>query len=158
MSMFMHYLNVLKGLMLREDFIHMHTYALSIDEGRIEQIVTFSIDNTTITCSYKLFQAKGLLCQYSLYILTIRMNFSSLLSQYILKRWTNDAKQGNGDFCLVSHHKTGAKLSKTIRFNRLMHRSFNSMNMCTDNAEIEEMAHQYLDQLEGKIRSHILQL
>ena len=72
-----------------------------------------------MTCSCKMFETLGLFCRHALRILIVK-NVTELPIQYILKRWTKDAKK---DSVLCDHVKPASandKLSVTSRRNELM--------------------------------------
>ena len=56
-------------------------------------IVQFNRLNTNISCSFKKFESLGILCCHALQVFSIT-NLTRIPSQYILKRWTKDAKKG----------------------------------------------------------------
>ena len=56
-------------------------------------IVQFNHLNTNISCSCKKFESLGILCCHALRVFSIA-NLTRIPSQYILKRWTKDAKKG----------------------------------------------------------------
>jgi hypothetical protein len=57
------------------------------------RIVQFNHLNTNISCSCKKFKSLGILCCHALRVFSIT-NLTRIPSQYILKRWTKDAKKG----------------------------------------------------------------
>lgn len=54
-------------------------------------IVTWNEAKSEVSCSCLMFEFKGFLCRHSMIVLQI-CGLSSIPSQYILKRWTKDAK------------------------------------------------------------------
>lgn len=56
-------------------------------------MVTWNEMTSKVSCSCHLFEFNGFLCRHSMIVLQIS-GFSSIPPQYILKRWTKDAKSG----------------------------------------------------------------
>ncbi|KAJ4953654.1 hypothetical protein NE237_030486 [Protea cynaroides] len=77
-------------------------YKVTVVEKTHEKNVTFNSLNGTILCSCKKFEFIGILCSHALKILDLR-NIKVLPPQYILKRWTKDAKSGSIADGLPSH-------------------------------------------------------
>ncbi|XP_020111924.1 protein FAR1-RELATED SEQUENCE 7-like [Ananas comosus] len=74
------------------------------EENSKECIVTFDSSNGAITCSCKRFEFVGIQCRHVLKTLDI-INIKELAPQYILKRWTKDAKTMNlRDNCMLATH------------------------------------------------------
>ena len=55
------------------------------------RIIWFDNLNSNISCSFKKFKSLGILCCHALRVFTIN-NLTRIPSQYILKRWTKEAK------------------------------------------------------------------
>ena len=95
------------------------TYEIIEGGGRRVHVVYFNSSNNEITCSCKMFETLGLLCRHALQILIVK-NVTELPDQYILKRWTKNAKKDN----VVCDHTKSAdandELSVTSRRNELM--------------------------------------
>lgn len=71
-----------------------YTYKVTTEDSPKEYIVRFdSLDNTFI-CSCKKFDCIGIQCRHVLKVLDI-INIKELPPQYLLKRWTKDAKSKN---------------------------------------------------------------
>ena len=95
------------------------TYEVIEGDGRRVHAVHFNSSNNVVTCSYKMFEMLGLPCQHALRILIVK-NVTELPVQYILKRWTKDAKK---DSVVCDHAKstdTNDELSMTSHRNELM--------------------------------------
>ncbi|KAL3748373.1 hypothetical protein ACJRO7_009588 [Eucalyptus globulus] len=87
----------------------LYTYILEAENSEIKYIIHFCPGDSTITCS----------CKHTLCILTHVVNFTSIPSQYILKRWTKTAKRSN--HCNdVGESSCDAGKSKTLRLKRLI--------------------------------------
>ncbi|WVZ77422.1 hypothetical protein U9M48_025287 [Paspalum notatum var. saurae] len=67
------------------------TYKLSPLNLEAEAYVVFNSEDTTISCSCKMYECKGMLCKHALRVLNYS-NIFTLPSHYILKRWTKQAK------------------------------------------------------------------
>ncbi|KAL6623666.1 hypothetical protein ACP70R_033545 [Stipagrostis hirtigluma subsp. patula] len=86
-------------------------YRLKVYGKQNEHVVKFSALEHTVKCSCKKFEFAGILCCHALKILDIN-NIKEIPEQYILKRWTIDAKA----LCVKSncdkHEDPRTKLSK----------------------------------------------
>ena len=95
------------------------TYEVIEGGGRKVHVVYFNSSNNVVTCNCKMFETLGLLCQHALQILIVK-NVTELPIQYILKRWTKNAKKDN----VVCDHAKSAnandELSMTSHCNELM--------------------------------------
>ncbi|XP_042504355.1 protein FAR1-RELATED SEQUENCE 5-like [Macadamia integrifolia] len=93
-------------------------YKVTVVEKNHENTVTFNSLNGTILCSCKKFEFIGILCSHALKILDLR-NIKVLRSQYILKRWTKNAKSGSiatGNACTA---QTDPKFDLSRRYKEL---------------------------------------
>ncbi|GMN53200.1 hypothetical protein TIFTF001_022336 [Ficus carica] len=71
------------------------TFKLTEEGQKKEDIVTFDCSSSTVTCSCGKFQTIGILCGHCIKVLNAK-NIFHIPSQYILKRWTKSAKEGEG--------------------------------------------------------------
>ncbi|KAL4603589.1 hypothetical protein ACB092_10G134800 [Castanea dentata] len=101
------------------------TYEVIEGGGRRVRVVQFNSSNNTVTCSCKMFETLELLCRHALRILIVK-NVTELPVQYILKRWTNDAKKDSVLCDLVKPASANDELSVTSCSNELM-RSVNEI-------------------------------
>jgi len=69
----------------------MFVYRVTSEDHPTEYTVRFDSSNGTIFCSCKKFEFTGIQCRHVLKVLDI-VNIKELPPQYILKRWTKDAK------------------------------------------------------------------
>ncbi|XP_059288108.1 protein FAR1-RELATED SEQUENCE 9-like [Lycium ferocissimum] len=121
-----------------------HTYTiLKGESGHFETVQFNSMDNS-ISCSCLMFESLGWLCCHVLKVLFLKLNFSYIPAQHIMKRWTKTAKQGN-EFEEYNKKKTPAS-SMAIRLNRLMKESFAVMTLAENDVESEEITRKYLHQ------------
>ncbi|CAN0923251.1 Protein FAR1-RELATED SEQUENCE 3 [Linum grandiflorum] len=65
------------------------------EDDNKEYIVTLHHDNMTANCSCQMFEFSGILCRHVLTVFTVS-NVFTLPAQYILQRWTVNAKAGRG--------------------------------------------------------------
>ncbi|XP_061363874.1 protein FAR1-RELATED SEQUENCE 9-like [Gastrolobium bilobum] len=86
-----------------------------------QYFVTFESANCLVECSCKKFQSVGLLCLHALKVLNFH-NIFHIPSQYILKRWTKDAKDGFNvsdsippQACEVSAQRINLRMSQIMR-------------------------------------------
>ncbi|CAB4287724.1 unnamed protein product [Prunus armeniaca] len=98
----------------------------AIEEG-LQRVYMIQYNSTTsmISCSCKLFESMGLLCRHALKVLDFK-NYTSIPTQYIVKRWTKGAKKGivvSNEFCKSSYRK--AKSAQSLRLSELMHEGNN---------------------------------
>ncbi|PKA46963.1 Protein FAR1-like 5 [Apostasia shenzhenica] len=69
-------------------------YKVTTEDCKKEYIVRFDTRENTVICSCRKFDLMGIQCRHVLKVLDI-INIKELPPQYILKRWTKDAKSGN---------------------------------------------------------------
>ena len=62
------------------------------DSERV-RIIHFDNFNSNISCPCKKFESLGILCCHALWVFNLK-NLTKIPSQYILKRWTKEAKKG----------------------------------------------------------------
>ncbi|KAK9288553.1 hypothetical protein L1049_017012 [Liquidambar formosana] len=93
-----------------------------------ERVYVVQFDSLTcmISCSCKLFESLGMLCRHTLKVLDLK-NFTSIPTQYILKRWTKEAKKGVVRSLSDSLDKNGES-SESLRFNEMMHEGSDVFN------------------------------
>ncbi|XP_010495886.1 PREDICTED: protein FAR-RED IMPAIRED RESPONSE 1-like [Camelina sativa] len=72
---------------------NMATFRVQDVEKDDEFLVTWSKSKSELCCFCRMFEYKGYLCRHALMILQM-CGFASIPPQYILKRWTKDAKSG----------------------------------------------------------------
>lgn len=74
-------------------FENVETYQLVEDKSsKTIFIVQFDSSTLNVSCTCKKFESMGFLCSRSLKNLSIK-NVKCILSQYILRRWVEDAKE-----------------------------------------------------------------
>ncbi|XP_024165441.1 protein FAR1-RELATED SEQUENCE 5-like [Rosa chinensis] len=71
----------------------LQTFELNEEGHKRVYIVQFNSSNLTISCSCQMYESMGWLCRHALRVLNVK-NITQIPTQYILKRWTKDAKKG----------------------------------------------------------------
>ncbi|XP_028071489.1 uncharacterized protein LOC114273865 [Camellia sinensis] len=74
----------------------------------------------SVTCNYRKFEMKGILCSHCLKILRERLKFKEIPSQYILKRWTKKARSENVKDRCGYDIQVNVRLHQTSRYRSLM--------------------------------------
>ncbi|KAB2599980.1 protein FAR1-RELATED SEQUENCE 5-like [Pyrus ussuriensis x Pyrus communis] len=70
----------------------LQTFELNEEGHIIVYVVKFNSSTFNISCSCKRFESMGLLCRHALRVMNVK-EVSQIPNQYILKRWTKDAKK-----------------------------------------------------------------
>lgn len=104
----------------------------AIEEGQQNVCkINYNLSTQDISCSCKLFERMGILCRHALKA----FDFNSLTHipvQYILKRWTKEAKKAivvsNDKHCLSSNT---VKSVQSLRLSELMHMGSNVYNIAS---------------------------
>ncbi|KAL5698291.1 hypothetical protein ACHQM5_029350 [Ranunculus cassubicifolius] len=104
--------------------------------------VSFDYSTISAKCSCQLFESAGYLCRHVLKIFLIE-NVQNLLPQYILKRWTKDAKSGSivsdqGEIMLTSCENIA------VRYSNLFDEAINISDKGSSSMEAFEVAIQCL--------------
>ncbi|OAY65844.1 Protein FAR1-RELATED SEQUENCE 9 [Ananas comosus] len=113
---------------------------------------TVRVDRTTekVDCSCKFFEFSGLLCSHALKVmLQIQMDHNPI--QYIMKRWTKNAKKGSPSTNLGSIVVNDFSDSKTARFNALNLKVQKIPFEASKNLEVYKMTCEEIDKLVDKI-------
>ena len=80
--------------------------------------VTFNSFEMKVSCSCQMFEYSGIVCRHILAVFRAK-NLLTLPSQYILKRWTRNAKSGAVLDEHVSEMTNSSRESLTVRYNNL---------------------------------------
>jgi hypothetical protein len=122
----------------------LHTFELNEEEHKRVYVVQFNSITSTISCSCKMFESMGWLCRHSLRVLNVR-NITQIPAQYILKRWTKDAKIGldGSDGSLQVKDKS----TVTLRRNSLMRMACSIINEGAQTESTSKIALQKLTEL-----------
>ena len=83
------------------------------------RIVRFDHLNSNISCSCKKFESLGILCCHALRVFSIK-NLNRIPSQYILKRWTKEAKKRMMTYEQDNHSLSNDKEAKIVWCNSMM--------------------------------------
>lgn len=89
-------------------------YKLKVHGKHHEHVVKFSPTEGKVRCSYKKFEFLGILCCHALKILDVN-NIKEIPKQYILQRWTIDAKSLHIKSNCSTHEDPKIKLSTRRR-------------------------------------------
>ncbi|XP_040367112.1 protein FAR1-RELATED SEQUENCE 9 isoform X2 [Rosa chinensis] len=111
------------GVRLKEAFKRdeAHSYEAIEDGKQSVHKIQYNSISFDISCSCKSFESLGILCRHALKVSDIN-NVTVLPTQYILKRWTREAKKG----IVVSNNISGGtseniKSARLLRLSELMH-------------------------------------
>ncbi|KAK2988112.1 hypothetical protein RJ640_017444 [Escallonia rubra] len=115
------------------------------DNGR-EHLVKFEAKTTSVQCSCMKVSFVGILCRHALKVLD-KKNIKRIPSQYILKRWTKDAKDA-----IVSDYRgaqTQGSSQESIgkRYSYLSHDFQELVTLAAENEDMYAYAHQNLSKL-----------
>ncbi|XP_010532500.1 PREDICTED: protein FAR-RED IMPAIRED RESPONSE 1 [Tarenaya hassleriana] len=96
----------------------MLTFRVQDCEKEDEFLVTWNKANSELCCFCRMFEYKGFLCRHALMVLQI-CGFPSIPPQYVLKRWTKDAKSRQPSEEVTDQFQTG----RVQRYNDLCRRA-----------------------------------
>ena len=88
------------------------------DSERV-RIIHFDNFNCNISCSCKKFESLGILCCHALRVFNLK-KLTKIPSQYILKRWTKEAKKGTIDYEQDNHSSVNAKETEIVWRNSML--------------------------------------
>lgn len=96
------------------------TYKLIPLNSEEEAYTVFNSEDTTVSCSCKMYECTGMLCKHALRVLNYS-NIFTLPSHYIFKRWTKYAKAGL--FCCRDNVRSGNEslMSRCARISQKIH-------------------------------------
>ncbi|KAF8379746.1 hypothetical protein HHK36_029194 [Tetracentron sinense] len=112
-----------------------------------EHIVMCSNPETTITCSCKMFEFKGILCKHILSTLRAK-NILQIPEQYLLKRWMRDSNKG-----FRSTHIVGIQQTWLLRYNTLCLKAIRFVEEGVKNESLYEVALGYMDEAFKKMKA-----
>ncbi|XP_061364286.1 protein FAR1-RELATED SEQUENCE 5-like [Gastrolobium bilobum] len=110
-----------------------------------QYFVTFESANCLVECSCKMFESVGLLCLHALKVLNFH-NIFHIPSQYILKRWTKDAKDS---FSISDNGKQACEVSRqgiNLRMSQIMRKAIYFATKGALTNETTKMAEDHLEQ------------
>ncbi|XP_059638968.1 protein FAR1-RELATED SEQUENCE 5-like [Cornus florida] len=111
-----------------------------------EHVVKFDVPTQTITCSCMKFTFIGILCVHALKVLD-KKNIKRIQSQYIMKRWTRDAKART----ITNYHGIAASDSPTVSVGKRY------SHLCRNFREISSLASEH-EKLYAYANEHALVL
>ncbi|XP_062096867.1 protein FAR1-RELATED SEQUENCE 7-like [Humulus lupulus] len=117
------------------------TFKLTEEGHKKEDIVTFDCSSSSVTCSCGKFESAGILCSHSIKVLNAK-NIFQIPSQYIMKRWTKSAKEGDDSEDPLTGNSQG-KLSIVSR--NLMHKALNVISKSLASEDSRKVVETHLD-------------
>ncbi|XWS50525.1 hypothetical protein CRYUN_Cryun12cG0094200 [Craigia yunnanensis] len=93
-------------------------YSVKIDGAFKERYVKKETDNT-LSCSCKMFEMKGVLCSHAIKVLIDALNIKEILVEYILKRWTKQARVEHVQNMYGREIQEDPKLQQACRYRSL---------------------------------------
>lgn len=115
--------------------------------GRARQyIVTFNSSDDTVVCSCMMFEHVGFLCSHALKVLDHR-NIKVVPSQYILKRWTKEARLASGREIGQCDTQDSLKMIVASRYKDLRNRLFKLSARASESEEAYLFAVSKLDEI-----------
>ncbi|CAA3012337.1 FAR-RED ELONGATED HYPOCOTYL 3 isoform X1 [Olea europaea subsp. europaea] len=115
------------------------TFKVQDFEKSQEFIVTLNEAKLEVTCMCHLFELKGFLCRHAMVVLQIH-GISDIPSQYILQRWTKDAKSS-----YLMREGSEQVLSRLQRYNDLYQRAMKLIEEGSLSQETYNITHRVLD-------------
>lgn len=94
-----------------EDGFNKRTFRVQDYEQNRAFIVVWSSESSEVVCSCRLFEFKGFLCRHAMIVLQMSGELS-IPSQYVLKRWTKDAKSSE----VMEYHQIDVDSTKAQRY------------------------------------------
>ncbi|XP_042490703.1 protein FAR1-RELATED SEQUENCE 5-like isoform X1 [Macadamia integrifolia] len=118
--------------------------------------IVFDSSNNSVQCSCQLFEFAGYLCRHILKIFVV-MDVQNIPSQYILKRWTREAKSGP----LVANHveeiQANCEDNMSLRYHILYRQANNIAAKASRTNEVYKVAidflHATLKEVEGALNN-----
>ncbi|KAJ0096937.1 hypothetical protein Patl1_29335 [Pistacia atlantica] len=155
---------VIRVAVTQEELVETLTFSTKVeDEGEITTYqvakfgeshksynVNFSVREMKASCSCQMFEFSGLLCRHILTVFRVT-NVLTLPSQYVMRRWTRNAKSG-----LVLEDRTSdllnsSKESLTVRYDNLRHEAFKLVDDGLKSLDIYNVAMGALQEASSKV-------
>ncbi|KAL6134679.1 hypothetical protein ACLB2K_066907 [Fragaria x ananassa] len=133
----------------------MRKFELNVEGHKRVYIVQLDSSNLTITCSCQMHESLGWLCLHALRVLNVK-NVTQIPAQYILKRWTKDAK--NGVDANNVELQVKEKSTVTLRSNSLMRKAYGIISKGAESTTGSEIALQKLTEAEELIEKNMKKL
>ncbi|XP_024171776.1 protein FAR1-RELATED SEQUENCE 5-like [Rosa chinensis] len=133
----------------------LQTFELNEEGHKRVYIVQFNSSNLTISCSCQMYESMGWLCRHALRVLNVN-NITQIPTQYILKRWTKDAKKGVEANSVPVQVKE--KTTVTLRRNTLMRKAYGIISKGAETTSGSDIAMQKLIEAEELIEKNMKKL
>ncbi|XP_050368937.1 protein FAR1-RELATED SEQUENCE 3-like [Argentina anserina] len=117
--------------------------------------VQFNFDNMTVSCSCQMYESMGWLCRHALRVLNVK-HITKIPAQYILKRWTKDAKKGVETNIMQQQVKM--KSTVTLCRNSLIRKAYGIINKGAETSNGSDIALQMLMVAEELIEKYMEKL
>ncbi|KAG0483046.1 hypothetical protein HPP92_011130 [Vanilla planifolia] len=127
-----------------------YAYRVKAEDCTKEYIVSFDTVENTIICSCRKFEFMGIQCRHVLKVLDI-INIKELPPQYILKRWTKDAKSKN---LREMHEMEGDIENKSVLGRRFSRLSYLCNRVAIRAAESEE-SYAFIETLSNELMDQV---
>ncbi|XP_014524285.1 protein FAR1-RELATED SEQUENCE 9 [Vigna radiata var. radiata] len=119
-------------------------------ENQKSHVVTFNSFETKASCSCQMFEYSGIICRHILTVFRAK-NVLTLPSQYLLKRWTRNAKTGT----LLEEHASelpsSSRESITVRYNNLRQEAIKYVEEGAKSIQIYHVAMRALQEAASKV-------
>ncbi|XP_054778598.1 protein FAR1-RELATED SEQUENCE 9 isoform X1 [Prosopis cineraria] len=121
-------------------------------ENQKAHVVTFDSFEMKASCSCQMFEYSGIICRHILAVFRAK-NVLTLPPQYVLKRWTRNAKVGallgeHASECTSNSHQ-----SLTVRYNNLRQEAIKYVEEGAKSIHIYHIAMKYLQEAAKKVSS-----
>ncbi|KAF2296696.1 hypothetical protein GH714_001308 [Hevea brasiliensis] len=133
------------------------TYEVKEEANERVHMVHFNIFNHQISCTCKKFESKGILCSHALRVFSVR-NVTSIPNQYILKRWTKEAKRGMMLYEKNIHFPGNKEEVELVWRHSMMRIASNLIYKCQGNDSTRQMCQEGLMNLEVKLDRQLARL
>ncbi|XP_021753293.1 protein FAR1-RELATED SEQUENCE 9-like isoform X2 [Chenopodium quinoa] len=121
-------------------------------EDHRAHIVTYNSLETNASCSCQMFEFSGVICRHILAVFRAK-NVLTLPSDYLLKRWTRNAKSGGSlDEHAVSE-LTNSRVSLTIRYDNLRQEAIKFVEEGAKSIQVYNVAMSALEEAAKKVAS-----
>ena len=117
-------------------------------------IVRFDHLNSNISCSCKKFESLGILCCHALRVFSIKI-LTRIQSQYILKRWTKEAKKGMMTYEQDNHSLSNDKEAKIVWRNSMMRIANTIISKSQGEDSLKRICQKLLLELDEKIEREL---
>ena len=114
--------------------MNVNVYSVTIYGDDKERIVHGNIEHQKVACACRKFETHGILCSHALKVLDV-MNIKLIPQQYILKRWTRDARLRSDGDCKGKPIELDVKANFMKRCNELCPRMVKLTNKASESHE-----------------------